>query len=261
MFCVKAALLAKRAFVVCFTSCVKAALLAKRAFVVCFTSCVKAALLAKRAFVVCFTSCVKAALLAKRAFVVCFTSCVKAALLAKRAFVVCFTSCVKAALLAKRAFVVCFTSLVSTRALRRVSNARVQATPGVGSVNFWSFTVAWTRGGGAFCVHTHCHRDAPVSSSDSEVPWLGGFGGHARACPSSTLEADTITEPRATSPLLCGGGGGGMDARRRRGGGVGEMGFRVGPFVLCKNGCWRRNTTFGPKKFFPPKSPPPPTFE
>ena len=52
-----------------------------------------------------------------------------------------------------------------------------------------------------------------------------------------------------------------MDARRRRGGGVGEMGFRVGPFVLCKNGCWRqrrRNTNFGPKKFFPPKIPPPP---
>ena len=43
------------------------------------------------------------------------------------------------------------------------------------------------------------------------------------------------------------GGGGDMDARRRRGGGVGEKGFRVGPFVLCKNGCWRRrcrNTKF-----------------
>ena len=35
------------------------------------------------------------------------------------------------------------------------------------------------------------------------------------------------------------GGGGDMDARRRKGGGVGEMGFCVGPFVLCKNGCWR----------------------
>ena len=45
------------------------------------------------------------------------------------------------------------------------------------------------------------------------------------------------------------------------GGGVGEMGFRVGPFVFCKNGCWRqrrRNTNFGPKKFFPPIIPPPP---
>ena len=61
---------------------------------------------------------------------------------------------------------------------------------------------------------------------------------------------------------LRGGGGGDMDARRRRGG-VGEMGFRVGPFVLCKNGCWRqrhRNTKFGPKKFFPPIISPP-TFE
>ena len=39
------------------------------------------------------------------------------------------------------------------------------------------------------------------------------------------------------------------------------MGFRVGPFVLCKNGCWRqrhRNTKFGPKKFFPPIISPPP---
>ena len=61
-----------------------------------------------------------------------------------------------------------------------------------------------------------------------------------------------------------GGGGGDMDARRRRGGGVGEMGFRVGPFVLCENECWRqrhRNTKIGPKKFFPPIIPPPPTFE
>ena len=33
-------------------------------------------------------------------------------------------------------------------AARRGSNALVQATPGVRSVNFWSFTAAWTRGGG-----------------------------------------------------------------------------------------------------------------
>ena len=31
--------------------------------------------------------------------------------------------------------------------MRRVSSTVVQATLGVGSVNFWSFTVAWTRGG------------------------------------------------------------------------------------------------------------------
>ena len=38
------------------------------------------------------------------------------------------------------------------------------------------------------------------------------------------------------------------------------MRFRAGPFVLCKNRCWRRrrrNTDFGPNKFFPPKMPPP----
>ena len=62
-----------------------------------------------------------------------------------------------------------------------------------------------------------------------------------------------------------GGGGGDMDARRRRGGGgVGEMGFRVGPFVLCKNGCWRRrrrNTEFWPEKVFSTNNFPPPTFE
>ena len=59
------------------------------------------------------------------------------------------------------------------------------------------------------------------------------------------------------------GGGGGVTWTPAEGGGgaVGEMGFRVGPFVLCKNGCWcrrRRNTNFGPKKFFPPIIPPPP---
>ena len=44
-----------------------------------------------------------------------------------------------------------------------------------------------------------------------------------------------------------------MGARRRRGGGVPEMGFRAGPFVLCKDGCChqrRRNTNFGPENFF-----------
>ena len=63
---------------------------------------------------------------------------------------------------------------------------------------------------------------------------------------------------------LRGGGGGGLTwTPAEGGGGVGEMGFRVGPFVLCKNGCWRqrhRNTKIGPKKFFPPIISPP-TFE
>ena len=31
---------------------------------------------------------------------------------------------------------------------RRVCNAFVQATPGVGSINFWSNTIAWIREGG-----------------------------------------------------------------------------------------------------------------
>ena len=65
-------------------------------------------------------------------------------------------------------------------------------------------------------------------------------------------------------PENCSAGGGGgtwTPAEGGRGGGVGEMGFRVGPFVLCKNGCWRqrhRNTKFGPKKFFSTNNSPPP---
>ena len=41
--------------------------------------------------------------------------------------------------------------------LRSVSNTPVQATPGVGSVNFWSFTVAWTGwGGGPVALLRNC---------------------------------------------------------------------------------------------------------
>ena len=52
-------------------------------------------------------------------------------------------------------------------------------------------------------------------------------------------------DPHAPSALgdlksaLRGGGGGVTWTPAEGGGGVGEMGFRVGPFVLCKNGCWR----------------------
>ena len=44
----------------------------------------------------------------------------------------------------------CLCTTISTpvsRNLWRVSNTLVQATLGVGSVDFWSFTVAWKRGG------------------------------------------------------------------------------------------------------------------
>ena len=59
-------------------------------------------------------------------------------------------------------------------------------------------------------------------------------------------------------------GGGGVTwtpAKGGGGGGVGEMGFRVGPFVLCKNGCWRRrrrNTKFWPEKVFSTNNSSPP---
>ena len=55
------------------------------------------------------------------------------------------------------------------------------------------------------------------------------------------------------------GGGGGRRWHGRpakEGGGVPEMGFRAGPFVLCKDGCChqrRRNTNFGPENFFTKK--------
>ena len=104
---------------------------------------------------------------------------------------------------------------------------------------------------------------------------VGGGGG--RALPPSRWKAGTVpmretcrappppqrTLPSTGQPENCsaGGGGGLTWTHAEGGGGVGEMGFRVGPFVLCKNGCWRqrhRNTKFGPKKFFPAIIPPPP---
>ena len=56
--------------------------------------------------------------------------------------------------------------------------------------------------------------------------------------------------PWAARKLLCGGG---MAWAPGEGGGVPEMGFRAGPFVLCKDGCChqrRRNTNFGLENFF-----------
>ena len=74
--------------------------------------------------------------------------------------------------------------------------------------------------------------------------------GQCGAEPADLWTVSLHRGPWATWKLLCGGGGG-----------VGEMGFRVGPFVLCKNGCWRRrrrNTKFWPAKVFSANNPPPP---
>ena len=58
---------------------------------------------------------------------------------------------------------------------------------------------------------------------------------------------------------------GGVTWTPAEGGGGGlEKWFRVGPFVLCKNGCWRqrrRNTKFWPEKVFSTNNNPPPPFE
>ena len=56
------------------------------------------------------------------------------------------------------------------------------------------------------------------------------------------------------------GGGWHWRPAKEGGGGVPEMGFRAGPFVLCKDGCChqrRRNTNFGPEKLFSRKNFPP----
>ena len=58
----------------------------------------------------------------------------------------------------------------------------------------------------------------------------------------------------AGRPENCFAGGGGWHGRpAKEEGGVPEMGFRAGPFVLCKDGCChqrRRNTNFGSGNFF-----------
>ena len=76
--------------------------------------------------------------------------------------------------------------------------------------------------------------------------------------------ASSLTLPHAPTALggpkiaLRGGGWHGRPAKE--GGGVPEMGFRAGPFVLCKDGCChqrRRNKNFGPENFFSRKIFPP----
>ena len=79
-------------------------------------------------------------------------------------------------------------------------------------------------------------------------------GRNARGCVTQTA---THLLSKATRKLLSGGEDG-MGARRRTG--VPEMGFRAGPFVLCKDRCCRQrrwNTNFGPENFFHEKNFPP----
>ena len=66
--------------------------------------------------------------------------------------------------------------------------------------------------------------------------------------------------PESGRPEHCFAGRGGHERPAKEGGGVPEMGFRAGPFVLCKDGCCyqrRRNTNFGPENFFSLKNFPP----
>ena len=88
-----------------------------------------------------------------------------------------------------------------SRKLRSVSNALVQATLGVGSVNFWSFTVAWRRGGGATPAgtpkgHQQEHRpQRPTERSDPTQHAKGRTGD----CPGPRKE--TTTRRNATRGL------------------------------------------------------------
>ena len=88
-----------------------------------------------------------------------------------------------------------------------------------------------------------------------------GFGGSTHKGAWSCRGYRTETRGRrAARKLLCGEGGMAWAPGEGGGGGVPEMGFRPGPFVLCKDGCChqrRRNTNFGPENFFPRKNFPP----
>ena len=70
------------------------------------------------------------------------------------------------------------------------------------------------------------------------------------AVPTNPTRQKSELYVRATRKLLCRRWGvwHGRPAKEG-GGGVPEMGFRAGPFVLCKDGCYRqrrRNTQFWP---------------
>ena len=74
---------------------------------------------------------------------------------------------------------------VFPRAPPRVGNALVQAPPGVGAANFWSFTIAWTKGGGGVTLFTarqircrrhvggHCGRRTGILGSGRCSPPSG----------------------------------------------------------------------------------------
>ena len=80
---------------------------------------------------------------------------------------------------------------------------------------------------------------------------LLALSGDTRALVRPRHKNATVRPLSGPKIALPGGGWHGRPAKE--GGGVPEMGFRAGPFVLCKDGCChqrRRNTNFGPENFF-----------
>ena len=115
-------------------------------------------------------------------------------------------------------------------------------------------------------ARVHCRVPQTSPAVVGVWGWAGPTGGLSVSRPRLDWvppEGVESTVPQAQPPFHrvtrqpenCSAGVGLTWTPAEGGGLVGEMGFRVGPFVLCKNGCWRqrhRNTKFGPKKFFPP---------
>ena len=140
----------------------------------------------------------------------------------------------------------------------RVDSANPTKRKGLGRAICPNLLAPWGKGGPLSCWAWQRHI-----RSTARWPYKGRYrfiNIMQQRCPRKPLVVAVLGVPGLgdLKIALRGGGGGDMDARRRRGE-VGEMGFRVGPFVLCNNGCWRqrrRNTNFGPKKFFPPIIPP-----
>ena len=104
-----------------------------------------------------------------------------------------------------------------------------------------------------------CHQSFPPGSTTRRCTAYGLPDGRRRSKqdmagpPLSELDGKKrwCLELWAARKLFCGGGM--AWAPGEGGGGVPEMGFRAGPFVLCKDGCChqrRWNTKFGPENFF-----------